>query len=74
MCWIPATGTRRGCGICAALFEGMQAGLPSVCMQALPFVIKIEKHRRYKAEVEERLAEIEEAWQMFSQPQVLVEL
>jgi hypothetical protein len=37
-------------------------------------VIKTEKHRRYKAEVEERLAEIEEAWQMFSQPHMLVEL
>ncbi len=46
----------------------------AVQSQGLPFVIKTEKHRRYKAEVEERLAEIEEAWQMFSQPHMLVEL
>ena len=45
-----------------------------VLRQALPFVIKTEKHRRYKVEVEERLAEIQEAWLMFSQPRVLVEL
>ena len=44
------------------------------CSQGLPFVTKTERHRKLKAELEDRLQEIAEAEDMFSQPKMLVEL
>ena len=43
-------------------------------LQGLPFVTKTERHRKLKIELEDRLQEIAEAVEMFSQPEVLVEL
>jgi hypothetical protein len=42
-------------------------------LQALPFVIETPSQRKLKAALDARLKEIEDALEVFSQPNVLVE-
>ena len=68
-CWHACPSLRYQCAIShAGHCETLR------CLQGLPFVTKTERHRKLKAELEDRLQEIAEAEDMFSQPKMLVEL